>query len=93
MSGPAPKRAAVQLELFTVEPAAARPQHSLGSRGFPMCSVCRTRESIGPRKAGGLDLCTNCWSPVLDPIGAAAWDRIRAEGRRVETVLVSGGAL
>lgn len=84
---------AVQLELFAVEPKLARPQHDLGPRGFPMCAVCRTRESIGPRHIARLDLCTRCWSPVLDPIGAASWDRITAERQRIETVLVAGGVL
>jgi hypothetical protein len=83
----------LQLELFAVDAAIARPQHSLGPRGFPMCAVCRIRESIGPRHIARLDLCTGCWTPVLDPIGAAAWDRIEAERAPVETVPVAGGVL
>lgn len=77
-----------QLELFAVT---LPPK--LGPRGFPMCSQCGLSESIGPPKPGQLDLCTRCWSPVLDPVGAAVWDRIRAQGRPAETVRVAGGVL
>mgnify|MGYP001313763253 CR=1 FL=1 len=80
--------AVMQLELFAV---AASPK--LGARGFPMCQVCETRESIGPHQGTRLDLCTRCWSPVLDPIGAASWDRITSALRKTETVRVTGGVL
>lgn len=73
-----------QLELFADAPALQR--GLTGSRGFPMCEVCGTRESIGPHQERRLDLCTRCWSPVLDPIGAASWDRIEAARQPVETV-------
>jgi hypothetical protein len=82
---------AVQLELFAADPAQQR--GLTGARGFPMCEVCGTRESIGPHRGTDLDLCTRCWSPVLDPVGAASWDRIRAAQRRTETVPVAGGVL
>ena len=82
-----------QLELFAVEPMLARPTHSLGPRGFPMCAVCRVRESIGPRHINRLDLCTHCWSPVLDPIGAAGWERINARCRPAATVSIAAGVL
>lgn len=83
----------IQLELFAVEPMLARPTHDLGPRGFPMCAVCRIRESIGPRHINRLDLCSHCWTPELDPIGAASWDRINAQARPIETVRVTRGAL
>ena len=60
---------AEQLELFTVT---GPPK--LGPRGFPMCASCDTREGIGPSTA----LCTACWSPERDPIGAASWEDIQA---------------
>jgi hypothetical protein len=77
-----------QLELFTLAPPP-----KTGERGFPMCEVCGTAESIGPHRATRLDLCTRCWSRVLDPVGAASWDRIEAEARPVETVRVLAGVL
>jgi hypothetical protein len=80
--------APAQLELSAVQ-AAPR----LGYRGWPMCEVCGTRESIGPPKPGQLSLCTRCWTPVLDPVGAAVWDRIEAQRQRVETVRVTSDVL
>ena len=78
----------LQLELFAVEAPARR-----GPDGWPICEVCGTSESIGPHRATRLDLCIRCWSPVLDPVGAASWDRIEAARQRVETVRVAGGVL
>lgn len=79
---------AVQLELFAAAP-------KTGPRGFPVCSVCGTREGIGPATA----LCVACWSPELDPVGGASWDDIEAAywwqraRKRVVTVRTAGALL
>jgi len=77
-----------QLELFSIDLPLR-----LGPNDFPICEVCGRSESIGPHKATRLDVCTRCWSPVLDPVGAASWDRIEAARRQTETVNVSAELL